>query len=352
MERSTNDILLDYIDRAAFCVQDGIIVQANHAAQQKGIYPNTPVSKFLGTNEPVYQQFQSGSLYLTLAIYQLSCGASITRTQDTDIFLLDEDITTSLQVLALSAQQLRGPLQNAFTVAEALHQDPRQVKMSQELSKRLYQMHRILCNMADTFRYNELTDVSLIATDITSIFHEVMEKSAASMEKTGIRLIYNGLYETVIGMAAPDLLERAVYNLVSNAVKFSDAPSTIQAELSRHGNLLRFTLTDQGCGIPKEVLGNVFSRYLRGPSIEEGRYGIGLGLALVRAAAVTHGGTVLIDQPGDTGVRVTMTLTIRQDDPSILRSPVQIPSYDYAGGYDHALVELADILPKEAYKNI
>lgn len=351
MERSTNDILLEYIDRAAFCVRNGLIVQTNHAAHQKGIYTQEPITGLLGENEPVYRDFSSGSLYLTIYLQQIPFGASVTRTEDTDIFLLDEDITTSLQTLALSAQQLRTPLQTAFAIAEELQHDKRQGKMARELSKGLYQMHRIICNMADTYRYNELTDVRLVSTDLTGTFHEVMEKCAASIEGTGFRLQYNGLYETVIGMADPELLERAIYNLVSNAVKFSAQPGLISASLQHSGNVLRFTLQDQGGGIAPEVLGNIFSRYLRGPGVEDGRRGVGLGLALVRAAAVTHGGTVLIDQPGGTGVRVTMTIAIRQDDPSVLRSPVKIPTFDYTGGYDHALVELSDILPAEAYKN-
>ena len=351
MESTTNDILLNYIDRGAFCVRDGMIVQANHAAQQRGIYPDTPVSKFLGENEPVYTAFQGGSLYLTLMIYQLPCGACVTRSNGIDIFLLDEDITTSLQVLALSAQHLRTPLQNAFTIAEVLQQDRRHAKTGQELSKGLHQMHRIICNMADTFRYNEMTDVCLVPSDLTAVFNEVMEKCGVLIESAGFTLEYRSLPETVIGTADATLLERSVYNLVSNAVKYATAPSVIKAELVRCSNQLRFTLTDRGCGIAPDMLGGVFSRYLRGPRIEDGRNGIGLGLALVRAAAVAHGGTVLIDQPEGAGLRVTMTLAIRQEDPSILRSPVTIPTFDYTGGYDHALVELADVLSSDAYKN-
>ena len=351
MERSTNDILLEYIDRPAFCVRDGLIVQTNHAAHQKGIYTQTPITELLGINEPVYADFSSGSLYLTIFLQTIPFGASVTRSEDTDIFLLDEDISTSLQTLALSAQHLRTPLQTAFAIAEELQHDKRQGRMARELSKGLFQMHRIICNMADTFRYNELTDVCLVSTDLTAVFNEVMEKCAVSIDGTDFRLMYNGLYETVIGMAAPELLERAIYNLVSNAVKFSAEPGLIKATLQRNGNSLRFTLQDPSGHIEPEVLGSIFSRYLRGPGVEDGRRGVGLGLALVRAAAVTHGGTVLIDQPADSGVRVTMTIAIRQDDPSILRSPIQVPTFDYTGGYDHALVELSDVLPAESYKN-
>lgn len=352
MERSTNDILLDSIDRAAFCVQEGRIVRANHAAAQRGICTQTAVADLLGDNQPVYEAFSQGCLYLTIWVNQIPCGTSVTRSQDADVFILDEDISISLQAMALCAQQLRLPMQTVFAVTELLQQDKRHAQHAKELSRGLYQMQRILCNMADTYRYNALTDIHPVSTDLGELFYEITEKAAAMVSDTGTRLEYSGLYETVIGLADRELLERAVYNLVSNAVKFSPKGSTAQASLHRSGTLLRFTIQDEGSSIDPDVLSNVFSRYLRGPGIEDGRHGVGLGMALVRAAAVTHGGTVLIDQPDGKGVRVSMTLQIRQEDASFVRSPVLIPACDYTGGFDHALVELSDILPPESYQNI
>ena len=111
--------------------------------------------------------------------------------------------------------------------------------------------------------------------------------------------------------------------------------------------MLRFSIRDNGPGFARNLLGSVFNRYLRQPCIEEGRYGLGLGMVLVRTAAACHGGAVLIDQ-SEGGARVTMTMAIRQNPSGILRSPVL--RVDYAGEQDHALVELADCLPADLYK--
>ncbi len=81
--------------------------------------------------------------------------------------------------------------------------------------------------------------------------------------------------------------------------------------------------------------------------MEDGRYGIGLGLVLIRAAAALHGGTVLVDHPAGTGTRITMTLAIRPVTGKELRSPML--KVDYAGERDHGLLELADILPVTLY---
>jgi len=266
-----------------------------------------------------------------------------------DIFLLDEDITTSLQVLALSAQHLRTPLQNAFSIAELLQQDQRHSKTGRELSKGLHQLHRIICNMADTFRYNELTDVTLVSSDLTGLFSEMMEKCSAFVEKAGFSLEYQGLYETVIGMAAPELLERAIYNLISNALKFTPVGGTIDVRLSRREQRLYLTVQDTGCGIPDSQRGSVYYRFLREPGMEDNRHGIGLGMVLIRAAASAHGGTVLIDHPSQQGTRVTMSLAIRQSDGNNLRSPSF--RVDYAGEWNHSLIELSESLPAELYRD-
>ena len=70
---------------------------------------------------------------------------------------------------------------------------------------------------------------------------------------------------------------------------------------------------------------------------------------MVRIAAANHGGTVLV-HGNDAGTRITMTLAIRPEPATRLRSPLMVP--DYSGGWDHALVELADSLGSENYKTL
>jgi hypothetical protein len=71
-------------------------------------------------------------------------------------------------------------------------------------------------------------------------------------------------------------------------------------------------------------------------------------MVLVRSAAVHHNGTVLVDCPEGSGIRVTMTIAIRSNPETVVQTPrLRI---DYAGELDHTLIELSQVLPPDAYE--
>ena len=207
-------------------------------------------------------------------------------------------------------------------------------------------MLRLIGNMSDAGRIPPASRQE--TTDIGALFSEIFEKAAALAETAGVTIRYQGPEQSVLCLADREQLERAVLNLISNALKFAPSGGNLDASLTKRGKMLRFSIRDNGPGFAQNLLGSVYNRYLRQPCIEEGRNGLGLGMVLVRSAAASHGGAVLIDQPEGGGARVTMTIAIRQSTSGTLRSPIL--RVDYAGEQDHALVELSDCLPAELYK--
>ena len=118
--------------------------------------------------------------------------------------------------------------------------------------------------------------------------------------------------------------------------------------MTRKGRMLYLTVQGNGAGVADALKGSLYDRYRRQPGPEDGRFGIGLGMVLVRQPAAAHGGTVLMEHGADFGLRLTMTIPIRPPSDPNVRSPMI--HVDYAGDRDHFLLELADCLPAEVYR--
>lgn len=108
------------------------------------------------------------------------------------------------------------------------------------------------------------------------------------------------------------LLQRAVFNLLENAVKYSPIGSTVCVLARQVDDLCRIEVTDQGPGIPPEYRQRIFEPFFRvddARSRQQG--GTGLGLALVRAAAEAHGGAVCVEGSPAGGSRFLLELPCR-----------------------------------------
>lgn len=336
-------------NRPAFTVTDHVITACNQAAEALLLSPGTDVHSLLLTGNEEYKNFQGGCLYLQLALTSGGYGAAVTRDGNTDLFLLEQDPETAdLRSLSLAARELRNPLSNLMIAADGLSrqrsEDPAFAELLARLNRSLHQMHRLVNNMSDASRSNLLTPAGM--HDWSRLIYEIFEKIQTLLGNTNVTISYEGPEESIYGFANEGQLERAVLNIISNAMKFMPEGGEIRARLTRKQNMLHLSILDSGSGIAENVLGTVFSRYQRQPGIEDSRYGIGLGLVLIRSAAANHGGTVLIDCPEGGGTRVTMTMAITRDG-SILKTPVIPPILDNSR---NVLLELSDCLPWESYK--
>ncbi len=338
--------LLDMLTQPAFRVRQGIIDYVNPAAAGCLIEAGKAIGPLLFTGHEEYRALDSGSLYLQLQLGPLLADACVTRSGQEDIFVLEQaQEDPALHALALAAMALRAPLAGAMSAAEqllpALESDS--ALDGARIQKNLHQLLRLVGNMSDSARCAQRPGSCRELRNICAVLDEIFDKAAAAAQEAGVTVRYQGLGRELVCPVDSQLLERAVYNLLSNAMKFSSG--VIDASVSRKGQRLYLTVSDSGEGIPAALRGTLFSRYQRQPGLEDSRYGLGLGMVLIRAAAAAHGGTVLT-QTGDTGTQVTMTFSLACH-PDQLRSPIK--AVDYTGERDHALVEFSQFLPAECY---
>jgi len=105
--------------------------------------------------------------------------------------------------------------------------------------------------------------------------------------------------------ADPDLFERALANLLDNALRFTPENGSIQITLSDHEADFEVAVSDSGCGIAPEHLPRVFDRFYRAESSRSSD-GAGLGLALVKSIVDLHGGSATIQSEIGSGTTVTL----------------------------------------------
>ncbi len=93
-----------------------------------------------------------------------------------------------------------------------------------------------------------------------------------------------------------DRLAQVLTNLLSNAIKFSPTDSTVRLSARLAGNGLRFTVDDEGPGVPRHQTDNLFQRFRPLDSSDSrAREGVGLGLSIAKSIVEQHGGSIGID---------------------------------------------------------
>lgn len=161
---------------------------------------------------------------------------------------------------------------------------------------------------------NDILDLASIDADAMELSLEevdIVETMQAAAEGVQDRLSESSLTlrvraEEDVGSFVADgkRVRQILFNLLSNAIRYSSPGQTIELAATRQSTEVRFSVTDEGSGIPPEVLDQVFERF-KTPAEGLRDRGAGLGLSIVRSFVELHGGRVEIDSAPGKGTRAT-----------------------------------------------
>ncbi|HEU5207883.1 MAG TPA: hybrid sensor histidine kinase/response regulator [Longimicrobiales bacterium] len=219
-------------------------------------------------------------------------------------------------LLATVSHDLRNPIGTIYTSAALLLDLPlddtqrqRQVQIIKRTAER---MNRLIQDLLDASRIEAgHFTVEPHPVTVRSLVDDAHEMLAPIADADGISLSEDVDDPDARVMADAERVQRVLSNLVGNAVKFTPRGGSIHLRVDRDGDMCRFSVHDQGPGIPPENLDRVFDRYWQGNSGAGG--GAGLGLAIARGIVAAHGGRIWAESEPGQGATFRFTLPLVHD---------------------------------------
>jgi signal transduction histidine kinase len=211
--------------------------------------------------------------------------------------------------VADASHELRTPLTSVLANLELLEMEldgePREAAASALRSSR--RMRRLVADLLLLAR----ADAGRAAQHASVDLSEIVAEAAGELEPVaGDHQINIAAPPGAQVQGARDELHRLTLNLLENALRHTDPGTTVEATVERRNGEVVLSVEDDGPGIPAELRDKVFERFFRGAGDRSGSSG--LGLAIVRAVAGSHAGTVDLEEPLDgRGARFVVRLPAR-----------------------------------------
>ncbi|HEY9764020.1 MAG TPA: PAS domain S-box protein [Trichocoleus sp.] len=223
------------------------------------------------------------------------------RIKDEFLAVLSHELRSPLNPILGWATLLKRRQVDAVTLDRALDTIERNIKLQLQLIDDLLDVSRILRGKLN---------LKLETVDLQTVMLGAMETVRLSAEAKFIQIKtrFADSVDPVRGDTAR--LQQIVWNLLSNSVKFTPAGGQIEMSLEQVDDQVQIQVKDTGKGISRDFLPHVFEYFRQEDGSTTRQFGgLGLGLAIVRYLTEMHGGTVMVESPGE-GLGSTFTVRI------------------------------------------
>jgi signal transduction histidine kinase/ActR/RegA family two-component response regulator len=216
---------------------------------------------------------------------------SASRTKDEFLATLSHELRTPLNAILGWASILTRTDYDKGRVAHAVRVIERNARVQSQMIEELLDVSRIA---AGRVRLN-LADVP-----VSSAVDAAIESVRPAAEAKGITIARQIETTTQTVSADPRRLQQILWNILSNAVRFTSQGGRVRVSAREHDGQVEIAVADTGAGISAEFLPWVFERFRQADSSTTRAHGgLGLGLAIVRDLVKLHGGTVKAESDGE-----------------------------------------------------
>jgi PAS domain S-box-containing protein len=237
---------------------------------------------------------------------------SANRLKDEFLATLSHELRTPLNAVMGYARLLKAGAITAEKAHQALDVIDRNAASLAQIVEDVLDVSRIISGK---------TRLEVQPIDLNTLLHDALASVTPAIEAKGLRLQL--LFDSRVGPVSgdPDRLQQVIWNLLSNATKFTPRGGRIQLRLERINSHVEVVVSDTGVGIPESFLPHIFERFRQAEGGTTRRHGgLGLGLAIARHLTEMHGGTIEAASDGEgkgSTFRVKLPLLIVHAEPHL-----------------------------------
>jgi PAS domain S-box-containing protein len=251
-------------------------------------------------NARLYQAAQQARAEAELAAQQ---AEESSRLKEEFLATISHELRTPLNAILGWSRLMRSKNMEGEEAKKALETIERNARAQSQLIDDLLDVSRIITGKLR---------IDVRPIDPTIFTEAAIEAIQPAAEAKGVRIIKVIDTGAISVPGDPVRLQQVVWNLVSNAVKFTPRGGRIQVHLERVNSHVEISVTDTGQGISPEFISHVFDRFRQADQASTRQHGgMGLGLAIVRHLVEMHGGSVEARSAGkDKGASFTVSLPV------------------------------------------
>ena len=193
------------------------------------------------------------------------------------------------------------------TIPQEMH--PKYMQVVLDETNRLTKMTNNILDL--TKMENGQDELKLSHFDVNEMIVKMAIGFEQRIEEKSIQMDFRFLQEKLYVNADLDKIQRVVYNLIDNALKFTSQGDTIRVETSVVGQKAMISISDTGAGIDEKALSHIFERFNKGDASRgNDKKGNGLGLTIVRQILLNHGEDIKVQSKLGEGTTFTFTLPL------------------------------------------
>lgn len=229
-----------------------------------------------------------------------------------DLVNMSHEFKTPLNLICSTSQ-----LYNLYLKKDYLEDSKENMMRSNQIiNKNCNRLTKLINNIIDVSKLEAGNyQLKLRNHNIIDVIDDIVESVLEYTKISDLKIIFDTEVEDMI--IAIDIYDfkRIILNLISNAIKFSNAKGTIVIKLIDKIQIVEITVQDNGCGIQKENIPIIFNKFTRiNTSLTQFAEGMGIGLYLAKSLIELHGGTISVKSVLGRGSVFKIKLPVTNED--------------------------------------